>query len=146
MEVIYQNPELRPTFATEGSVGLDLRADIPEGETIFHFSERKLIKTSCFIRNAKYFSMVCPRSGLALKHGITVANAPGIIDLDYEGEICVILQNLSHDAYTVKHGDRIAQLVFLAPVPQEAISVRAGSATFGKDSERGSGGFGSTGR
>ena len=87
-----------------------------------------------------FMGLVCPRSGLAAKHGITVLNAPGIIDADYRGEVKVILINHSSQEYSVKSGDRVAQIIF-APSPQAKLSQ---SEILG-DTARGSGGFGSTG-
>lgn len=127
-----------PGYATPGSAGIDLRAAI---NTILQPGERRLIGTGIAIAIPDgYEAQVRPRSGLALKHGITVLNAPGTIDADYRGEIGVILHNAGDQPFGVKRGDRIAQLVF-APVVQAAFSVVADL----DDTARGAGGFGSTG-
>lgn len=128
----------RPQYQTENSAGCDLAAsedvDIPAGEW-------RLVGTGLFLEIPDGFmGMVCPRSGLAAKHGLTVLNAPGIIDADYRGEVKVILINLSKQDYSVKIGDRIAQLIF-SPAFQGKLKQ---TDQLG-DTTRGAGGFGSTG-
>ncbi len=129
-----------PAYATEASAGLDLLAAV-EDEIELAPGARALIPTGVAIAlPAGYEAQVRPRSGLALKHGLTVLNAPGTIDADYRGEVGVILANLGEAAYTVRRGARIAQLV-VAPVARIAwreVADLAGTA-------RGAGGFGSTG-
>lgn len=135
-----------PGYETEGSAGADVRANLPperraEGMTLGP-SERCLVPTGLRVAIPDGFEIqVRPRSGLALKHGITLANTPGTIDSDYRGPLGIIVVNLGAEPYTIRHGDRIAQLV-VAPV------VRAAFAEAGVLSEtsRGAGGFGSTGR
>jgi dUTP pyrophosphatase len=124
---------------TEGSAGLDLLADV---EVELEPLARALIPTGISLEiPAGFEGQVRPRSGLAAKHGITVLNAPGTIDSDYRGEVQVCLANLSGKAFRASRGERIAQLV-IAPVRQaELVEVAVL-----EDSERGSGGFGSTGR
>lgn len=130
-----------PRYETEQAAGLDLRADI-DGERTLQPLERMAIPTGLALAlPAGYEGQVRPRSGLALKHGITLLNSPGTIDADYRGEVHAVLVNLSREPFTVRRGDRIAQLV-VAPVTQGTIhEVHLLDTTV-----RGEGGFGSTGR
>ena len=129
-----------PKYKTEGSAGMDLMACINEN-IILKPLERKLIKTGIAIALPNnYEAQVRPRSGLALKHGISVLNAPGTIDADYRGEIGVILINLSNEDFVVERGMRIAQLVISPIVQAELVEVEELDETL-----RGQGGFGSTG-
>lgn len=129
-----------PTYETTDSAGMDVRANIPEPETI-PAGQRSLVKTGLKVAiPSGYEIQVRPRSGLAYKFGITVLNAPGTIDADYRGEIGVILHNTSPDDLMIEPGERIAQLV-LAPVTQ--ISWK--EVDILDDTHRGEGGFGSTG-
>ena len=129
-----------PRYATDGAAGADLEAFIPE-EIILKPGERKKIPTGLYLEiPADWEAQVRPRSGLALKHGITVLNTPGTIDSDYRGELEIILVNLGNKPYTVHSGDRIAQLVF-AHAPQ----LRLEEIDQLEDTSRGEGGFGSTG-
>lgn len=129
-----------PKYKTEGSAGLDLKANISENIELRSL-ERKLIATGLFISLPKgYEAQIRGRSGLALNHGITLANGIGTIDSDYRGELKVILINLSKESYTVKEGDRIAQLVFIKHETVELIEVEQLNNT-----NRGSGGFGHSG-
>ena len=130
-----------PSYETSASAGLDIRAFIEEKYTL-NPGERKLIKTGLFLEIPEgYEAQVRSRSGLALKNGITVLNSPGTIDADYRGEIGVILINHSSEIFEINSGDRIAQLVF-AKVEQ-AIWYETESLN---ETERGEGGFGSTGK
>lgn len=131
-----------PAFATPHSAGMDLRAALPEGETwSLAPGERKLVPTGLVMALPEGFeAQIRPRSGLSLKHGITVLNSPGTIDADYRGEIKVALINLGETAFTVEPGMRIAQAV-LAQVP---VCVWHESAKL-PETDRGEGGFGSTG-
>ncbi len=132
-----------PAYETALSAGMDLRAAVPEDEPmIVAPGQRVLAPTGLTIAlPAGYEAQVRPRSGLALKHGITCLNTPGTIDADYRGEVKVILINLGQEAFIIKRGERIAQMV-IAPVTQGAWKqVDALS-----DTARGAGGFGSTGR
>ena len=133
-----ENPN--PSYETPNSAGVDLRAFTIEDITI-NPMERALIHTGLYMEiPSGYEGQVRPRSGLAIKKGITVLNTPGTIDSDYRGEICVILINLSNIPFTVKNGDRIAQMVF-SPVERAVFAeVRKLNET-----ERGDGGFGHTG-
>lgn len=128
-----------PAYAYEGDAGLDLRA---AEDAVLQPFERKLV--SCGIAMAipqGYAGFVVPRSGLAAKHGISIVNAPGLIDSNYRGEIKAILVNLDpHNPFEIKHGDRIAQLVIMAT---PAVTLLASSEL--SDTERGAGGFGSSG-
>ena len=129
-----------PKYETASSAGMDLRANSTE-TLVLQPLERALIKTGLFLEiPAGYEAQVRPRSGLALKKGLTVLNSPGTIDADYRGEIKVILVNLGKDPVTIKRGDRIAQLV-IAPVVQADLM----AATVLPATTRGAGGFGSTG-
>jgi dUTP pyrophosphatase len=130
-----------PHYATALSAGMDLRAHI-ESPTTLRSLERKIIPTGLSIALPDgYEAQVRPRSGLAAKHGITVLNAPGTIDADYRGDIGVILVNLSHESFTIAPQDRIAQLVIAQYSQVEWQLVESLP-----DSERGIGGFGSTGK
>lgn len=134
-----------PEYMSDGAAGMDVRANFPEefrehGVAIKP-GERKLVPTGLIMEVPVGFEMqVRPRSGLALKSGITLANAPGTIDSDYRGEVGVILINLSDNAFHIAHGDRIAQFVF-APVSRCSWKL----VKTPKETVRGSGGFGSTG-
>ena len=111
IEVVNRGHQPLPTYATVQSAGMDLRANISE-PIVLEPMERRLIPTGLYIALPQgYEAQVRPRSGLALKHGITVLNAPGTIDADYRGEIGVVLINLSKDTFIVNDGERIAQMV-----------------------------------
>ena len=136
-----------PAPASAGSAGLDLRAALPDAlpqkssELVLAPGERALVPTGLVLEIPPgWEGQVRPRSGLALRHGVTVLNAPGTIDSDYRGEVGVLLVNLGGEPFTVRHGDRIAQLV-VAPVAAVAWEEVADSSASG----RGGGGFGSTG-
>jgi dUTP pyrophosphatase len=132
-----------PAYETEFSAGMDLRAAVPEDEPVtLQPGERTLTPTGLTIAlQAGYEAQVRPRSGLALKHGITCLNTPGTIDADYRGEVKVILINLGQEPFTIRRGERIAQMV-IAPVTQ----ARWEHVDTLPESARGAGGFGSTGR
>lgn len=135
-----------PAYETPGAAGADLRANLPEVQRaaglVLAPGARALIPTGLRAEIPPGYEMqVRPRSGLALKHGLTVANAPGTIDSDYRGPLGVILVNLGADPVTIAHGDRIAQAV-VAPVVQADFALVD---TLG-ETARGQGGFGSTGR
>ena len=129
-----------PAYETEGAAGLDLRAAIAEGLSLAP-GERALVPTGLAMQLPTGFEgQVRPRSGLAVKHGVTVLNAPGTIDSDYRGEVKVPLINLGQEPFAIARGDRIAQMV-IAPVTRAVLTEVAGlDAT-----ARGAGGFGSTG-
>ncbi len=129
-----------PSYETKNSAGMDLRACITEN-IVLKKGERKLIKTGISIALPEnYEAQVRPRSGLALKNGITVLNTPGTIDADYRGEIGVILINLGDSDFTIERGMRIAQMVIAPVVQAELVEVKELDET-----SRGKGGFGSTG-
>lgn len=130
-----------PAYSTPLSAGMDLRADIDEPITLGSL-EKAMVPTGLHIELPYgYEAQVRPRSGLAAKHGITVLNSPGTIDADYRGEIKVILVNLSKEPFVIKRGERIAQMVIARYEKIEWEQVCELS-----DSERGEGGFGSTGK
>lgn len=140
VKVINQSKHPLPNYETEASAGMDIRANLTEPITLKPL-ERALIKTGLYIELPVGFEcQVRPRSGLALKKGITVLNSPGTIDADYRGEVGVILINLSSEEFIVEDGERIAQLVF-AKVEQAKWEQTA----LLTETERGVGGFGSTG-
>jgi dUTP pyrophosphatase len=130
-----------PRYETEGAAGMDLRALLEEDITIAPLG-RARIPTGLFLEiPSGYEAQVRPRSGLAFQKGVTVLNAPGTIDSDYRGELQIVLINLGEETFTVKSGDRIAQMV-LSPVVQAKITEKEESLS---DTKRGAGGFGSTG-
>nr|WP_244606581.1 dUTP diphosphatase [Arsenicitalea aurantiaca] len=132
-----------PEIQSAGAAGADLRAAMPEGETrMLAPGERAAIPCGIAIAIPRGFEgQVRPRSGLALKHGVTVLNAPGTIDSDYRGEVQVILVNLGEAAFAIRRGERIAQLVVAPVSPVRFVQREALDETL-----RGTGGFGSTGR
>jgi len=141
VKIVNESGNPLPAYATEGSAGMDLCAHIHES-VVLEPLERKLIPTGLFIElPTGYEAQIRPRSGLALKQGITCLNSPGTIDADYRGEIGVILINLSNEMQVIKTGDRIAQMV-IAPVTQ----ISWEPATALTPTNRGAGGFGSTGK
>ena len=140
IEVVNKGHQPLPQYATEQSAGMDLRANI-DAPIILKPLERKLIPTGLHIALPVGFeAQVRPRSGLALKKGITVLNTPGTIDADYRGEIGVVLINLSNEDFVVEDGERIAQMVIARHEQGEFISVDVLDET-----ERGEGGYGHTG-
>ena len=141
IKIINKSHHPLPAYATEQSAGMDLRAFIDEPITLRPL-ERRLIHTGLYMALPKgYEAQVRPRSGLALKHGITVLNTPGTIDADYRGEIGVVLVNLSNDEFTINDGDRIAQMVIAKHETATFIEVTELDST-----ERGAGGYGHTGK
>ncbi len=138
--IINQSGFDAPEYKTGLSAGMDIRA-VTEDSLTLKPLERTLVKTGLYIALPSGFeAQVRPRSGLALKQGLTVLNTPGTIDADYRGEIGVIVVNLSNEEVTINHGDRIAQLVIAR---YEQISWRETDTL--EETERGAGGFGSTG-
>lgn len=132
-----------PAYETAGSAGMDLRAAVPEAEPVtLAPGARGLIPTGLTIAlEPGWEAQVRPRSGLALKHGITCLNSPGTIDSDYRGEVGVILVNLGQEPFVIRRGERIAQLIIAAHAQAIVTEVETLD-----DTARGSGGFGSTGR
>ena len=130
-----------PAYESAGAAGADLRANLPEGPVTLAPGARTLISTGLHMAIPQGFEVqIRPRSGLALKHGITLINGPGTIDSDYRGILGVIMGNMGQEAFTVEHGMRIAQMV-VAPVVQAGFDL----ADSLDETPRGAGGFGSTG-
>jgi dUTP pyrophosphatase len=141
VKVINKSKHDLPAYSTIYSAGVDLKANI-ESDIVLSPLERKLIPTGLFLEiPVGYEAQVRPRSGLALKYGITVLNSPGTIDSDYRGEICVIIINLSQETFIIKNGDRIAQMIFTKHERVNWISVVEINET-----TRNTGGFGHTGK
>ena len=139
INIINKSKNPLPKYQTELSAGMDLSANLAESITLKPL-ERKLIPTGLFLELPEGFeAQIRPRSGLAIKNGISVLNAPGTIDADYRGEIGVILVNLSADEFTINNGDRVAQMVIAKYETAEWQTVNSLNQT-----ERGEGGFGST--
>ena len=141
VKIINKSSNELPEYSTTHAAGMDLRANLTE-EVVFESFERKLIPTGLFIElPVGYEAQVRPRSGLAIKKGITVLNSPGTIDADYRGEIMVILINLSREKFVIQHGERIAQMIVASheTVNWEKVEIL-------DDTERGEGGFGHTGK
>lgn len=140
VKVINNGSQPLPQYATPQSAGMDLRANIEEAITL-HPMERRLIPTGLHIAlPVGYEAQIRPRSGLALKHGITVLNTPGTVDADYRGELMVLLINLSNEDFVINIGERIAQMVVARHEQVEFTLVEELDAT-----ERGAGGYGHTG-
>lgn len=141
VRIVNRSRNALPLYQTPLSAGMDVRADLEQSVTLAPLG-RAMIPTGLYVELPEGYEMqVRPRSGLAAKHGITVLNSPGTIDADYRGEIRIILVNLSSEAFTIEPGERIAQLVVarheqVAWEPVEELGT----------TERGAGGFGSTGR
>lgn len=142
LRIVNQSNNPLPAYETVNSAGMDLRAWLPEGPVTLEPMQRTLVPTGLYMEIPEgYEGQVRPRSGLAIKSGITVLNTPGTIDADYRGQVCVILINLSDKAFVINSGDRIAQLIIarceqMEPIPVEVLS----------ETERGAGGFGHTGK
>ena len=140
IKVVNKGHQPLPQYATPQSAGMDLRANLDE-PIVLRPLERRLVGTGLYIALPEgYEAQVRPRSGLALKRGITVLNAPGTVDADYRGEVGVILINLSQEDFVINDGERIAQLV-IAQVEQGDLQVVAEL----DETERGAGGYGHTG-
>ena len=140
IDIINKSPHALPSYQTNGSAGMDLQAFL-EKDIVLKPLERCISPTGLFMAlPLGYEAQVRPRSGLAAKYGLTVLNSPGTIDADYRGEIGVILVNISNTDFTVKNGERVAQLVISKHARAEWVSVQNLT-----DTIRGSGGFGSTG-
>lgn len=140
VKIINQSDQPLPAYQTEHAAGMDLHANL-EQEVNLQPLERALVPTGLFIElPIGYEAQVRPRSGMAYKHGITVLNSPGTIDADYRGEVKVLLVNLSNQPFTIRHGDRIAQMV-VAPHAQ----VQWEETDQLGETKRGAGGYGSTG-
>ena len=141
IRIVNKSGNKLPAYETEHSAGMDLRASLEE-PAVMKPMERKLIKTGLFIEIPEGCeAQIRPRSGLALKHGITVLNSPGTIDADYRGEIGVILINLSGEEFVISNGDRIAQMIIAKHEKAQLTEVEELG-----DTSRGDGGFGHSGR
>jgi len=140
IKIVNHSDNPLPAYETAFSAGMDLRAMLP-ADLVLHPLERALVHTGLHIELPEgYEAQVRPRSGLAARHGVTVLNTPGTIDADYRGEIKVILVNLSNESYTIKHGDRIAQMVISK---HERAEWQLSNGL--NETARGEGGFGHTG-
>ena len=140
VQIINKSKHPLPAYATELSAGMDLRANLSEPITLAPL-QRCLVPTGLFMALPPgYEAQVRPRSGLAIKKGITVLNSPGTIDADYRGEVCVVLVNLSADPFVIEDGERIAQMVIAR---HEQASWQVVDQL--DDTQRGAGGFGHTG-
>ena len=141
VKIVNKSSNPLPRYESVQAAGMDIRTSIAEPVTLQPL-ERRLFPTGLFMElPAGYEAQVRPRSGLAMKHGITVLNTPGTIDADYRGEVGVILVNLSNEPFTIEPGERIAQLVIARHEQPEVVAVETLSET-----ERGAGGFGHSGR
>lgn len=140
VQIINKSHHPLPQYATPQSAGMDLRANLDEPITLQPL-QRTLVPTGLFMAlPAGYEAQVRPRSGLAIKKGITVLNTPGTIDADYRGEVCIILINLSNEPFVINDGERIAQMVIARHEQPKLIQV-----TELNETERGAGGFGHSG-
>ena len=140
INIINKSQHTLPSYETIASAGMDLRANLTQS-IVIEPMDRALIPTGLFMElPIGYEAQVRPRSGLALKKGITCLNSPGTVDADYRGEVGVILANLSKETFVVENGERIAQMVIAKHERAEWVAVEELSTT-----ERGAGGFGSTG-
>jgi dUTP pyrophosphatase len=141
VKIINQSANPLPSYATAGSAGMDLMANLETPVTLGPL-ERQLIPTGLFIELPEgYEAQVRPRSGLAIKHGLTCLNSPGTVDSDYRGEIKIILVNLSNESQTIKPGERIAQMIIGKVEQINWVSVTEINVT-----QRNQGGFGHTGK
>ena len=141
VKIINHSHHPLPKYETAQSAGLDLRAFLPEGPVTLQPLQRGMVKTGLFMELPIGFeAQIRPRSGLALKKGLTVLNSPGTIDADYRGELCVLLINLSQEPFVINDGERIAQMIIARHEQAELVEVTELS-----DTERGVGGFGHTG-
>lgn len=142
LNIVNKSDNALPNYETVNSAGMDLRAYLPDGQIVIKSLQRILVPTGLFMEiPVGYEGQVRPRSGLAIKSGITVLNSPGTIDADYRGELKVILINLSDTDFVINSGDRIAQLIIAKCEQMEVVEVESLSET-----ERGAGGFGHTGK
>ena len=142
VKIVNKSDNNLPAYETSSSAGMDLRAYLPEGPITLKPMQRTLVPTGLFMEIPEgYEGQVRPRSGLAIKNGITVLNTPGTIDADYRGEVKIILINLSDTDFVINSGERVAQIVFAKCEQMEVLNVETLSET-----ERGAGGFGHTGK
>lgn len=140
INILNKSKHQLPAYSTASSAGMDIRADIDK-EIILKPMERAIVKTGLYIEiPVGYEAQIRPRSGLAIKKGITIVNSPGTIDADYRGEVCIILINLSEENFVIQDGERICQMVIAKHEKAEWVSVENLLET-----DRGTGGFGHTG-
>lgn len=140
IKILNKSKHQLPAYSTASSAGMDIRADIDK-EIILKPMERTIVKTGLYIEiPVGYEAQIRPRSGLAIKKGITIVNSPGTIDADYRGEVCIILINLSEEIFVIQDGERICQMVIAKHEKAEWVSVENLLET-----DRGTGGFGHTG-
>jgi len=141
IKIVNKSKHGLPEYSTSSSAGMDLRADIEE-DILLKPMERTLVKTGLYLEIPEGFeAQIRPRSGLAIKKGITVLNSPGTIDSDYRGEVCIILINLSDKDFIIRDGERICQMIIAKHEKAEWVCVERLLET-----ERGEGGFGHTGK
>ncbi|NLJ42262.1 MAG: dUTP diphosphatase [Bacteroidales bacterium] len=141
IKIINRSKHKLPEYSTEHAAGMDIRANLDE-DIVLEPMKRALVKTGLYIEiPVGYEAQIRPRSGLAIKKGITVLNSPGTIDADYRGEVCIILINLSEENFVIKDGERICQMVISSHEKAEWVQVEELVQT-----ERGEGGFGHTGK
>jgi len=141
VKIINRSGNPLPSYSTTHSAGMDVRAFLPE-DVVLKPLERKLVPTGLYLEIPEgYEAQIRPRSGLAIRYGITVLNTPGTIDADYRGEVCIILINLSSEEFTVKNGDRICQMVIAS---HEKVDWKLTEEL--ETTRRGDGGFGHTGK
>ena len=142
VKIVNKSDNQLPAYETVNSAGMDLRAYLPEGAIVIKPLQRVLVPTGLFMEIPEgYEGQVRPRSGLAIKNGITVLNTPGTIDADYRGEVKIILINLSDTDFVINSGERVAQIIFAKCEQMKVVNVETLSET-----ERGAGGFGHTGK
>lgn len=141
IKIVNKSRHQLPAYSTVASAGMDLRANI-DGEIMLKPMERALVKTGLYLEiPVGYEAQIRPRSGLAIKKGITIVNSPGTIDADFRGEVCIVLINLSNENFIIKDGERICQMVIAKHEKAEWLSVDKLLETV-----RGAGGFGHTGK
>jgi dUTP pyrophosphatase len=141
IKIVNRSKHPLPGYSTIHSAGMDLRADI-DSDIVQNPMERIMVKTGLFLEIPEGCeAQIRPRSGLAIKHGITVLNSPGTIDADYRGEVCIILINLSNEKFIIKDGERICQMIISKHEKAEWVEVETLQET-----QRGAGGFGHTGK
>ena len=141
IRIVNKSRHQLPGYTTSGSAGMDLRANIDE-DIVMEPSGRALVRTGLYLEIPEgYEAQIRPRSGLAIKHGITVLNSPGTIDAEYRGEVCIILVNQSDEKFVIRDGERICQMIIARHEKAEWIEAESLEET-----ERGAGGFGHTGK
>lgn len=141
IHIINKSANALPSYETIASAGMDLRAHLPDGDIILKSMQRSLIPTGLYMELPVGFeAQIRPRSGLALKHGVTVLNAPGTIDADYRGEIKILLINFSDQDFKIASGERVAQMII-----SRHETAQWNEAELLTETQRGAGGYGHTG-